>query len=357
MVEWLLNPVALATKPKGIVMLGCGRSTTLLKLALPAVLVACGGSNSPDTPDPEPHAAILTAEGNSIMHRDPTGHDTLTILTEANTYYSNLQPQPGGTILFFVRFQPSVGSGLYRMTTHGGSVSPVAAPGVEPFWSADGTRIAWVAATDTGSVVVLTLPDLSAPDTICLAEWVGWAPDGHSLVITYRPTNQDPEVGTIALTGGAQRVNLSNSPNDDLYPVWSPDGASIAFYSARSPQPGIYVMRADGSDQKFLLSATIFQAPKWSPDGSRVAVIDYGTSPVPIGLRIVRTDGTEEILPDSLATGATGFDWSPTGAHALVVHRPPSGAQVSYLTTGSVTSATRLPTASGIAEAVWVAEP
>ena len=46
---------------------------------------------------------------------------------------------------------------------------------------------------------------------------------------------------------GSDQVNLSNSPEHDYYPSWSPDGTKIAF--DRGSKNDIFVMNADGSDQ------------------------------------------------------------------------------------------------------------
>ena len=45
--------------------------------------------------------------------------------------------------------------------------------------------------------------------------------------------------------GGNQR-NLTNHPNGDWHPAWSPDGKWITFISERDGNSEIYVMDADG---------------------------------------------------------------------------------------------------------------
>jgi dipeptidyl aminopeptidase/acylaminoacyl peptidase len=329
-----------------------------LLLLLP--LAACAGSSDTDTPAPEPNAAILTAQGGTrIVRHDATGVDTVTLLAEPGENYSNLRPQPGGTLLVFARLSPGGSSPgeTYQMTTTGAGLMALAAPGNGPIWSPDGLRAGWLSSEDAGTTIILTNPELSGPDTVALAEAFNWSPDRGSLVITYRPTNEDQEVGTIALNGPRDRVNRTNSPGDDALPAWSPDGAHIAFYSTRLPQPGLYVMAPDGTNQHLLIAATLNDPPVWSPDGTRIAVIDQ-SAPAGFSLRIVRLDGTEETIPDSLAVGVTHFAWSPTGAHALLVRHVAGGGQRAYLTPSRPTRGTRLPSVqSGTSEAVWVAAP
>jgi Tol biopolymer transport system component len=62
--------------------------------------------------------------------------------------------------------------------------------------------------------------------------------------------------------GSAQR-RLTDHPGQDRYPVWSPDGTLILFYSDRTPQ-GWYVMKADGSNQTHLPNWTQYAGISWS---------------------------------------------------------------------------------------------
>jgi TolB protein len=48
---------------------------------------------------------------------------------------------------------------------------------------------------------------------------------------------------------GSNQINLTNHPDWDEEPVWSPDGLRLAFSSARAENWDIYVMNVDGSNQ------------------------------------------------------------------------------------------------------------
>ena len=67
-------------------------------------------------------------------------------------------------------------------------------------------------------------------------------------------------------------VQLTTDPANDLRPAWSPDGTRIAFFSNRSDSNDIWVMDADGENQRELTNGSADdRRPAWSPDGARIA--------------------------------------------------------------------------------------
>jgi hypothetical protein len=73
---------------------------------------------------------------------------------------------------------------------------------------------------------------------------------------------------------GSDEQRLTTSDVDNWGPVWSPDGGRIAFVTNRDGYSEVYVMRADGSDQKNLTQnpgADNDGLPAWSADGRSIA--------------------------------------------------------------------------------------
>lgn len=113
---------------------------------------------------------------------------------------------------------------------------------------------------------------------------LSWAPHGTQIVYDAYDGNQT-QIYTYSFETG-EIVQLTSEGNN-FEPSWSPDGSSIAFATDRHEKwsSSIYVMNADGTEQKQLLpifwGAEISsfddpmminpEQPVWSPDGQWIA--------------------------------------------------------------------------------------
>jgi Tol biopolymer transport system component len=101
----------------------------------------------------------------------------------------------------------------------------------------------------------------------------------------------------------------------DSAPAWSPDGRWIAFSRTTGRDSGIYVLRADGSDERRLtvaLPLDLDTSPSWSPDSSTIAFASPHVSVPASEIELVGVDGGgRRVLPGSdLGTNPA---WSPDG--------------------------------------------
>jgi Tol biopolymer transport system component len=94
----------------------------------------------------------------------------------------------------------------------------------------------------------------------------------------------------------------------DTWPVWSPDGRSIAFVRFEGRSSAAFVVRRDGSGLRRVSKPDVWMQPVWSPDESTLAVVrTLPDERAAIDLVTLRT-GRER----RLAMGAQPA-WSPDG--------------------------------------------
>ncbi|HTQ09782.1 MAG TPA: hypothetical protein VMI31_06895 [Fimbriimonadaceae bacterium] len=119
---------------------------------------------------------------------------------------------------------------------------------------------------------------------------------------------------------GSNQIRLTNDPEDDYQPVWSPDGTKIAYVQG-SPPEGIYVMNADGSGNHRISNDPLSVgdgSPAWSPDGTKIAFASTtftSDDQQAFGIYIMNSDGSGKVLL-AQQPHLTTYDnptWSPDG--------------------------------------------
>ncbi|MBX6366151.1 MAG: PD40 domain-containing protein [Gemmatimonadetes bacterium] len=225
-----------------------------------------------------------------------------------------VQTVAGNTDLYVVR--PD-GTGLARLTNHPDSAS-------SPSWSPDGERIAFRTLGTDGRWSLWTIRADGA-DRRRIASGIPagsvtgpeWSPRGDAILFTSSVDGFIPvQLWSIAPDGTNRRSLASASP-ENVAPVWSPDGARIAYLFAGSGGWELRIMNADGTGARTI--ATSQQAgisPAWSPDGKRIAFVKHDGRNY--GVYTLDVDGGtgERPLTSQLWTA---FDpaWSLDGRHLL----------------------------------------
>ena len=234
---------------------------------------------------------------------------------------------------------------------------------VEPQWSPDGSRIAFLSQSYSGTDIhtinsdgtdrrnLTGLPasylDLKwSPDGTRLAfssnrdfEREEWLPEsGVDPDVRYPINFNRPELYVMDVESG-ELTRLTFNEAFDGSPTWSPDGTQIAFQSKRDGDSEIFVINVDGTGERRLtFNDRADIDPVWSPDGSHIAFssnrfqtdVDEAFGLQLFDIYTMKADGSDQFnLSNRIDSNDTGPQWLPDGKY-LVYDSQMAGAYGGY---------------------------
>lgn len=209
-----------------------------------------------------------------------------------------------------------------------------------PSWSPDGSQLVFYSRrTGNADIFVMTVPDGTAagggePGAHDLRQltddpandyYPAWSPDGApggDQIVFDSKRDGNHEIYVMDADGSNQR-RLTNTPGDEYFAAWSPDGTEIAFISDRDGNQEIYVMNADGSNQRRLTNTPANELePDWSPDGApggdQIAFVSNRGGDR-LEVYVMNADGSDprRLTVNTSSENHHSPDWSPDGTRIV----------------------------------------
>jgi len=141
------------------------------------------------------------------------------------------------------------------------------------------------------------------------------------------PTDEEPQsrIAFVSNRDGYQRIYVMKADGrnqrpltdpqygEDTHPVWSPDGSTLAFISTSDGEPDIHLVDANGANRRNLTNSRdrAEAALSWSRDGARIAYAALVAQEDVHALFVVEVDGVyPRVLLDWLSNPRR-IAWAP----------------------------------------------
>jgi eukaryotic-like serine/threonine-protein kinase len=195
-----------------------------------------------------------------------------------------------------------------------------------PVWTPDGRAIVYGGTVSGKSGIYKVLADGSSAQPLLMLAAAAttptsFTPDGQTLIFTEPDANGRTAIMVLPLaTPGATPHPLRESSAADGEGQVSPDGHWVAFTSAESGRPEVYVLPFPGPGAKHQVSADGGARERWSANGHELFFWDLIAGNATLLASTIQLSPFTSTPPQKLFTTFTGTTWgvAPDGQHFLV---------------------------------------
>lgn len=205
----------------------------------------------------------------------------------------------------------------------------------QPSWSPDGAKLVFISPCRgmdeiyyQAALYIINVDgsDLTPISTVPGGDFdPAWSPDGESILFTSLRTGQMEIFSTnLSDLSTAEQITKGAKSVEARQPAWSPDGEQIVYSVRRFGVYQIWLMNADGSEQKQIVRSGVAftdYLPTWSTDGDLILFNQRcaTTFCLPYLMSISSTDRSVEqgTLLQLNALSVEDVEYSPDGFHLL----------------------------------------
>ncbi len=166
-----------------------------------------------------------------------------------------------------------------------------------------------------------------------------FSPNGKQIVYVWSGENgENADIYVLNLADGSTR-RITTDRADDLSPVWSPDGARLAWLRTGRAESAVFVASVNGGPHGKIADVypvrveTLGKHLDWSPDGEFLAAADKDRPDEPFHIvRIRARDGVKNALtlPPERVIGDVSPAFSPDGKSLAFIRAISSGVSEVY---------------------------
>jgi Tol biopolymer transport system component len=202
----------------------------------------------------------------------------------------------------------------------------------QPFWSADGTKVAWMSYRNGPGDLFAKALDGAAPETALFGRSEvendqrvsgDWAPDGRSIAYWTDRSDTRGDVWVQSLDG-SKPIAIATTSFNERRPRFAPDGRFVAYESDESGQSDVFVQPVPPTGGKWQISIGGGVEPSWRRDGRELYYVNANNDlvAVPIALSDHTLAARSPVRLFSIrglgAAGTSSYDPAADGSRFLV---------------------------------------